>query len=514
MNKHLKLLQTVLAILLTISLLAACGGNNGTSNNGNDTNSTTDSGTSATNEPREIIDIEMVMSTWGTLRPENDFIADKLKEELGINLTITDEVELMEKLNVRAAGSNLPDLMMFGSANDFRDYAKRGLLTDFTPHLEKLDQVQAFLGQGGFDKATVEGKVYGVAKEPTLRAFSYWIRQDWLDNLGLSMPTTLDEFYEVMVAFTEDDPDGNNKNDTYGLTGSFGGLGAFTPILATLGAAPEYQIRDGELVNFYSDPQLKESLTYIKKLADAKVLDPELTTNSGQRMLEKSFQGMTGAIYSTWADMVKDDRVEVWKTANPDAEWAIVPPFQDHVYGEAVDFKDAGATSGFVAISKAAGSNEEKLNRILELFNYISHDEGLRMVQFGLEGEHYNLDGDKVTPTDKASEAAYSWIYQFMGRPEMSYLSTKFANQADWIERAADLPRITTYNGFVTKLQEVNYADRTRFIEEEFLKFVYDKRDINEFDQFVKELKDTFMLDKEIEHAKQILTELGYLKKM
>lgn len=44
------------------------------------------------------------------------------------------------------------------------------------------------------------------------------IRQDWLDNLGLEAPTTIDEFEEVIRAFTEDDPDGNGEKDTYGFT--------------------------------------------------------------------------------------------------------------------------------------------------------------------------------------------------------------------------------------------------------------------------------------------------------
>lgn len=514
MNKKMKWLQSALAILLTVSLLAACSGNPANSNKGNSaSDAVAENGTTGDDKEREIIDIEMVMNTFGTMPPEdNDFIVEKLKEELGINLTITSENELMEKLNIRAAGNDLPDLMMFNNANDFRNYAKRGLLTDLTPHLNKLDQVEAFLGQEGFDKTAVDGKVYGVAKAPPIRAFSYWIRQDWLENLGLSMPTTLDEFYKVLVAFTKDDPDGNKKDDTYGMTGIFGGLYAFMPILATLGAAQDYQIRDGELVNFYTDPQLKEGLAYIKKLADAKVLDPELATNSGQQYSDKAFQGLAGVFFSKWSDIKADKKVEAWKTANPNAEWTVIPAFKDHVYGEAVDTEDVGGASGFVAISKAAGSNEEKLNRILELFNYLSHGEGLNLVQFGLEGVHYNLDGDKITLTDKSGETGYTWIYQFMGRPEKSYLPIKFQKQAEWIERTANSPKIKVYNGFITQLDEVNYADRTRFIEEEFLKFIYNKRDINELDQFVKTLKETFMLDKEIEQAKQTLTELGYLK--
>ena len=61
------------------------------------------------------------------------------------------------------------------------------------------------------------------------------VRKDWLDKLGLAAPTTLDELYDVLYAFTYNDPDGNGKNDTYGL-GAFieinnheGGLGRIRP---------------------------------------------------------------------------------------------------------------------------------------------------------------------------------------------------------------------------------------------------------------------------------------------
>ncbi|MFR6331699.1 MAG: extracellular solute-binding protein [Eisenbergiella sp.] len=63
-----------------------------------------------------------------------------------------------------------------------------------------------------------DGKTYGIACTPFLTEGQVMIiRQDWLDKLGLKAPTTLDEFEEVIRAFTEQDPDGNGKKDTYGL---------------------------------------------------------------------------------------------------------------------------------------------------------------------------------------------------------------------------------------------------------------------------------------------------------
>ncbi len=47
-----------------------------------------------------------------------------------------------------------------------------------------------------------------------------WIYKPWLDKLGLKMPTTTDEFYEVLKAFKTKDPNGNGKADEIPLSGS------------------------------------------------------------------------------------------------------------------------------------------------------------------------------------------------------------------------------------------------------------------------------------------------------
>ena len=70
-----------------------------------------------------------------------------------------------------------------------------------------------------FNPVVRDGKVYGMAISPNLTEGQVMlIRQDWLDSLGLEAPTTIDEFESVIAAFTNEDPDGNGKNDTYGFT--------------------------------------------------------------------------------------------------------------------------------------------------------------------------------------------------------------------------------------------------------------------------------------------------------
>ena len=129
------------------------------------------------------------------------------------------------------------------------------------------------------DMGVVDGKTYGI---PVPISFEYcmsFIREDWLNHLGLSIPTNLDELYDVAVAFTNDDPDGNGKNDTFALTGN-NGLRAFSAIFGAYGVAlptnsgalPSIYVKDGNLVSTVTDPDIKDAILEAKKFVDAGVI--------------------------------------------------------------------------------------------------------------------------------------------------------------------------------------------------------------------------------------------------
>ena len=78
---------------------------------------------------------------------------------------------------------------------------------------------------------TFDGHQYGLPEPPPLpKREGLVIRKDWLDKLGLEVPTTPEELLAVAKAFTEQDPDGNGKNDTYGLGGFINRAGTWQPL--------------------------------------------------------------------------------------------------------------------------------------------------------------------------------------------------------------------------------------------------------------------------------------------
>lgn len=129
--------------------------------------------------------------------------------------------------------------------------------------------------------------------------------KQWLDNLNAEVPETLDEFVELMYRFTNEDPDGNGKDDTYGFSTSmlnviFGAYGSF-PGFLHMDYGHWYEV-DGKLVSSNVMDGNEEALKLIKQLYDDGVIDPEFITGEnkgGYWALSHSFMnGRIGVTHS------------------------------------------------------------------------------------------------------------------------------------------------------------------------------------------------------------------------
>ncbi|WP_028610164.1 extracellular solute-binding protein [Paenibacillus harenae] len=509
------------SVLLTVSLLAAllagcAGGNNNPANTSNapsDTAAPSNDGPEKTGEASgKQIKLEIIETGNNLPAPDKDIIKQELDKALNIDLNLTvypSGDDYKNQLNVRMASGNFPDLFMV-DRQQLIQFSKQGLLLDLTPYLDKLQQTVDFIGEESVKKGTVDGKVFAVSKSPQIPYQTYWIRKDWLDKLQLPVPATIEELAKTAEAFTTGDPDGNGKPDTFGLTG--GKLNAFAPVFGAFGVGMpgNFYEKDGAIVNALYDPAMKDALTFIQQMVATGSVDPELLANSGLQHSEKAIKGQAGIVYLDWPNLTKEQMVEQIKTVNPNAEWLQIAPPSGPA-GQNDGTWDIGATPGRYAIPKALEKDPEKLQRVFDLLNYISNpDGGSMLVQFGVKDTHYTLENGVPKMTDKASEVGYSWLYQFTGRPEMEYLQAKFALQSEYIKFASEQPRIESLGGFIDNPEGYNPADADRYIEEEFAKFIYNKRPISEYDAFIGTLESTMNYKALLDSASEQLKALGY----
>lgn len=149
------------------------------------------------------------------------------KEHLGIQIETTllggDATQYNTKLRLALTGSEkLPDVLPVYDTSLENDLIQSGLVKDITEDISKYmpERLKEIYKEypTAFNPVIQDGKVYGMPIAPNLTEGQVMlIRQDWLDKLNLKAPATIDEFEKVIAAFTNDDPDGNGKQDTYGF---------------------------------------------------------------------------------------------------------------------------------------------------------------------------------------------------------------------------------------------------------------------------------------------------------
>jgi putative aldouronate transport system substrate-binding protein len=244
-------------------------------------------------------------------------------------------------------------------------------------------------------------------------------------------------------------------------------------------------------------------------MIDAGVVDPDYMTIEEVNAQEKAMQGTAGIIYGEWTTMTRADFIEQYKSLNPDAEWvqlgALTGP-----EGEGAIPRDEVRVDMW-AISSALANDEQKVERILDLFNYVSTEEGSLLTSYGIEGEHYTVDDDgTIVGTDLlASEGGYFWVYQFTGRNEQEYLETKFASQSEFVEFAASMPLFPTYNSLVIAPEMYNVADAGAYAQQGIVQFVTGQRPLSEYDNFLDELDSVFDQQDYVDAATEQLEEAG-----
>lgn len=464
----------------------------------------------------ERVTIEYFFQSTEMVSEDVDIMKPALEEALGVDLLWNAvPTDYQTQLNVRLAGGTPPDIFQVERYN-IPSYIKQDLLLDLTPYLDQMPHVQVEFTEQDLQRGYYDGKMYAFARRPYLTYASLHVRMDWLENLGMEVPKTIEEFADMLHAFTYNDPDGNGKNDTYGWTGLGNELVAFTPFFGAFGTAVpgRFLIRDGELVYSSIDDRAKEAVLYIKSLVDDGVIDPEIIANAGEIHIQKAFRGEVGGCYQNFWLFEKPQYAAQIAELSPESKWTLIDapagPYDD-AYSSTYDPMQS---PGLVAVHKDVELDPAKLEKVLALFDYLTDPEtGGRLTMFGLEGEHYEIDADgTIVQLPKMADLVYSFNYQLAGRDDLPYCLVKFPFMKDSLEFTLNMPTLNVYNSSVTIPESVTYSDIKRYSEEEMVKFIYGERPIAEWDNYVQTLLTTYNLQAYIDSAKAELQAAGILE--
>jgi putative aldouronate transport system substrate-binding protein len=477
--------------------------------------------------------------------PPDDWIAyDRIREELNIDLTyviVPTGEDGEAKINAVAAANDLPDLFQVVSAiNDNRGALLRlvdlGLVApvdDLMPLMPERVKLH-YNDPLAIDLVTFNGQQYGLPEPPPIpRREGLVIRKDWLDKLSLDVPSTPEELLEVAIAFTEQDPDGNGQDDTYGLggfiTGAPGLGNRFDFIMGAYGVPGVWNFMDP--ANFglnVRSPQYLEALAYFKSLVDAKVIDPDWPTLTRDDFRARWKQGSYGIMWEDFAALTNESNYEPFDTNYPEGEWIPVAspqgPDGDAYYGVYT-----GRGQIFAVSQKAVDAGKgEAIARLLE---WMATD-GYYLLGFGEEGVNFIIDDSGNISTEGLDPAQ---AYTAAERQPFTQMRNQLIFYNSEQEITARYPTYTAASGrmmepmaFLGFFQEqpwvdgrgvqvilppANAADFDRFYSEGMLQFVLGQKELNEttWAEYLAGLDAVGAAEYEAA-AKQSLTDAGLLK--
>jgi putative aldouronate transport system substrate-binding protein len=471
-----------------------------------------DSAPSAGGRPTKI---EILRSGSNLPSPDKDLILQALNKRLNmdINLSAISGTDYQTQINTRLAAGSPPDL--FGLYKEtLREFGTKRLLLDLTePYKNELKPVADYLGENK-ENGLLNGRYLGITTNSSFGYFLDFIRQDWLDKLGLKVPATVDEFFTVAQAFTTRDPDGNGKNDTYGITGQ--GINTFASIFSAYGVAMEsgplaVYVKNGQLVSTVTDPDIVKAITAAKRFIDAGVVEPEILANKSVDIIrDKALQNKAGIVRQQWSDLLKDEFVKLAQSTIPDAKWTWIHGLKDN-NDNTQNGSFASGPQFMFGMPAVITKTPEKQAAVFKLLNYEASQEGALLVQQGFEGKNYRIANGQIESID-TTDIPHLWLWQFIGRDEMSYLMIRFPRQKEVIQFAANEPRIIVQNNFIDYPAGYVAADATTFAEEELIKFLYGQRPLSEYSDFVNTLTTVYNFKSYMDGAKIQLTARGLLK--
>lgn len=225
--------------------------------------------------------------------------ADSFEQKTGIKITYFNATTDFEQRLARAtAGNALPDVI-------FNDAAAMGQMVQLGI-IDSIDPAAIAGGKDLYDAAWqstryIDGKYYGV---PTsAQTFAFFIRKDWREKLGLPQPKNWDDLAALAKAFTEKDPDGNGKNDTYGFTlpaSSTRGYASWfmSAFLWQAGGDFVRSAGEGKFKASLDEPAATQALTFIRGMVCEKVVQPGAINATTADAIPSFRSGQSGIFFS------------------------------------------------------------------------------------------------------------------------------------------------------------------------------------------------------------------------
>ena len=325
--------------------------------------------------------------------------------------------ESTQKINMLVAAGEAPDIICEYNGSLITTLLGQGAIQPIDEFVDKYSvSYKKYINENEDlkDYITSDGKMYAVTSRRSqdgILNHGMWIRQDWLDKLGLQLPATDEELLNVARAFRDNDPGGNGP----GNTTAFSIMNWHEIFFATYQASAQWYDEDGWLTFGHLTDRYGDALKFFKMLYDENLIDHEFITDKDlSRQKQLWATGKSGILTNQWVETNNKELMQNVPEANPVPMAPITTK-----YGQGGLWQEA-APNMYALFSK----NMKDPAAAMKLIDWML-DEGWFTIKFGEEGIHHKaIDGvpqtidleKNKTELDYAPE--YAFVSQWQLNPE------------------------------------------------------------------------------------------------
>lgn len=373
---------SVLLIFALIMSLAACAKSGTSSTVAASSSSVSEAASTVSSTPEKKVekftyatnnmcDSELYRNKWCEL----------FKKDTGITMEIIalPKEDYEDKLMALMMSNDLPDII--DAPTDITSLISQEKVIDINPYLKQNTALQAVINKNPecIGRYTIDNSVYAVASS-LFQTMGIWVRDDINKVLGISDPTTLDEFTSMLRKYKEAYP------DNVPLT-TVSGIHPHDAIANYFGVMNEISKKNGKYVDYTTTSDYKEYLDYMKALYTEKLLDQETPTNSSYGAVRTKFRSGQALSLLMWDNNYAGHVSALEKSGFKDTNPHMITPFKGTkgVFGVMYDQPE-----GPLCVTSAA---KEYAKQIVDVFYQwqFTTDDGIISTSVGIEGVNYDV---------------------------------------------------------------------------------------------------------------------------
>lgn len=344
-----------------------------------------------------------------------------------------------EKLTLKYATGELASIMVTDKNAEFLNASKYNVFWELSNYLDLFNNLSV-IPDAVRENASANGELYGIPRSRNLGRNAWAYRQDWADNLGLGHPETLEDLYEMAVAFTNNDPDGNGKNDTYGFAFD-GWTGMWTMMMMWFGVPNVWGIdENGDLEYYAMTEEYLTALKWFRQIYSEGLLPSDFryikAGDADKQLLRTNMCGIVGQV----AEIPRKAQEAMVGSEEapglyPEARFTY---FTGVDAGYGINTYPTAGYAGLVSITKQYVKTEDELMGALAFLNATGNADVQMLMYSGYEGKDYYVD-----------ENGYKVVYSADEKTAMGYSAPNYREGWGQIipfwsceEEAAKIPQI------------------------------------------------------------------------